>query len=120
MKRKISLLLALVLVAIPLSFSHAETNDYTRNLNKLEKYASEIDNYITNLMYKDSQILNNENNSIKPSYVEHHNCFRGGTSCAHCYTDTKTDSSCGCVIDLYKCCCGSILGATQRYCKVHR
>lgn len=122
MKRKISFLLVLTLILLPLSFSYAEGN---HDIKDLEKYASELDKSINDLINKNRQTLDNnkyinENNNIKPSHVEHHTCFRGGTECAHCHTYAEESVLCDCIIYLYKCCCGAVLGGKTTYCKYHR
>ena len=73
---------------------------------------------IPNSNQLEAQKFKENSGNVSPEYIEHHTCGYGGTTCRVCVIDSHT-GWCGCVLKVYKCCCGTILGGKEVYCSQH-
>ncbi len=102
MNKKILALLVIFLIVFSFAISYAEIDTYDCDANCQHQEVVEV----------------NSANDMIPTYIEHHTCSRGGTSCAECHADTLT-KSCGCIYTSYYCCCGKKMSGELIYCSQH-
>jgi len=107
---------------------HNEHIKYERIVEEADELHNKIERHIDlnlfdikntpNINQLDPHNFMEINDNVFPEYLEHHTCGYGGTTCRVCVIDSHT-GWCGCVLKVYKCCCGTILGGKEIYCSQH-